>query len=77
MALPPPINNTELYLSVVVSSLIEMNERLTRIETELQHLNSAAIQKPSIQLDVVKLADSITTAIQHQSKPTALKSKAG
>lgn len=77
MALPPPINNTELYLSVVVNSLIEMNERLTRIENELQHLNNAAIQKPSIQLDVVKLADSITTAIQHQSKLTTLKSKAG
>lgn len=68
MALPQPITNTDVYLSAVLSALIEVHATLARVEKELQQLNNAATQKPTIQLDVVRLADSITTAIQSQTK---------
>jgi hypothetical protein len=73
MALPPPITNTEVYLAAVLEVLTQIKDGLIDVETELQQLNNAATQKPTIQLDVVKLADNITTAIQQQSK--AVKSK--
>lgn len=64
LPLPQPITNTDVFLAAVLDALIDLNEQFQRVEKELQRLNTVATQKPSIQLDVVKLADSITTALQ-------------
>jgi hypothetical protein len=62
--LPQPITNTDVYLGAVLDALIELNERMARMENELQRLNTVATQKPSIQLDATKVANQITNAMQ-------------
>lgn len=75
MALPHPTTNPETYLAEILKQLEMLNESVGSMVKELQRLNDVATQKPSIQLDVVKLADNITAAIQSQSKKVT--SKAG
>lgn len=70
MPLPQPITNTDVYLAAVLNALIEVNEKLTQVASELQQLSAAVTQKPVVQLDVVKLADSITSVLQKQHKST-------
>lgn len=74
MVLPNPVTNTDVYLSAVLNALIEVNERLERVENELQQLNNAATQKQPIQvqLDAMRLSEYIETA-QNKRTKTQLK----
>lgn len=62
--LPQPVTNTEVYLNELCKSLVVIQQQLSVVAKELQTFNANATQKPTINLDVNKLAD----AIKHVNK---------
>lgn len=68
--LPQPVTNTDVYLAAVLDALIDVNERLARVEIELQNLNKAATQKQPIQvqLDAIRLSEAIDAAQAKRTK---------
>lgn len=54
-----PISNTDAFLAEILKELKTLNKRIGVVETELQRLNTAAIQKPVIKLDIKNLASEL------------------